>query len=392
MSEIKQHPNHENLERLGEFVDDVRERSRIVGEIQHLEPVDIEFGTTHRYGFQTEAGYLYAANVTIPHKQTTDISVLSTGAWGTSTRGHNENTGADLAELGIPFIHVGNEGSYHPWGIPPIPKRGLTLVGSAGAALAFSEEVTKRDFPYLLHPELRTAIGESKGGMEGMALPTLASAFGQKILMADFTATCMPKKPSIKELFQFGDQLVRGETIGAARLAGRLAVDVLAHMPSTIDLNPYAFAHQVAKGPAIFSGEAGDLSRLLDENFVLHKTIFKGDGWSMVEEWVKIFGGSSNVRINQLDGIHLTIADPETKTFVMSRQMAFRDLYEQNDRRQQDQDGNELFSGQDIWNLAHEYYNQCAKALPGGMIQTVIRLAVGGNNRLHRDLTEPKAA
>lgn len=362
-------------------IDYLRRRSEIT-KYDVLESERFQHGVIHPYGFYTEAGYTYAAKVTIPDNQITDIPVLYTGAWGTSTDGHNEDMGKFLAQFGIPSIQVGNEGSYHPSLIPSVPHEPLTFAGSAAAALEFSRFISQKNFKYLLHPELRTSIGESKGGMEGMGLVALAEFFDQQMLMADFTAAGVPKRPSPAELLRFAEQFVRGEPKGVARLVGRIAIEVLTELPSTIDLHPYAAAHQLAKTPAIFSGEPGETAEFVDKYFKLHMTKFIKDGWSMPEEWKRIFASHSNTRITELDGWHLSLADPETRSFIVARQLAFHELFEAHGRRTHDENGKELFNGDDVWNAAHRYFKDCQRELPSGRIHEFIRTVLGTNKRL----------
>jgi hypothetical protein len=247
----------------------------------------------------------------------------------------------------------------------------MTLAGTSAAALNFSQEVVKQ-FHYLMNPTLRTAIGESKGGMEGMGSLWLAPFFDQNILMADYTAPCIPRKIQLADLAEFSEQL-KSEPVALAQLLGKITLGLLLHYPATVDLHPYALAHQAVKGFSVFSGEAGDLGRMVDTQQILHMTTFSGDVASMEAVWSEIFTPEShpNVRITPLKGNHLTIADPETQAYVRARQRAFREVYETAEGDMS------LITGDEVFDLAHAYVKEYLRPSPNGVINKLARLVFG---------------
>lgn len=319
-------------------------------------------GYVERYGFIDKAGYARAGLVGIPEKAETNIPIIASTAWFTSTEGHNFHTGLKFLENGVPFIIVGAEGSYRPkWHTVRPPKNGLNLTNSSASLLQFSNFVAK-DHPYLLHETDREVIGESRGGMTAMGTIALAPFIGnQNIVMADLTAPCFPRALSMSDLRRFKDQAI-AEPKTIAKLAGKIAMNTLVHYPQTIDLHPISLVHQIAIGSALFSGEAGDLGKLIDSDPILHITCFEDDYASMPEEWEKVLETETrnNARITLLEGSHLTIADPETLRYVLARNKALRLLQSKSTNELQLQFGSlelpdkeDVVTGNNVFELAH---------------------------------------
>lgn len=366
LAENKQLISEANLQRLDSYVDYLKHGSEIRDLVLLGEEVKTN-GTLHRFGFITAAGYAYNANIAVPYELSSDIPIFATCAWGTSPRGHNEHTALKLMEDGLATVVVGNEGSYRPKKLVR-PKTKMTLAGTAAAGLNFSQEII-RDFNEL-HPVHRTALGESKGGMEGMGSIWLAPFFNQDILMADYTAPCIPVKIELSDLREFSSQL-KSEPLSIAKLAGRLTLGLVLHYPATADIHPYALAHQAAKGVAVFSGEAGDLGKMVDRQQLIHMSVFSKDFASMRHVWEEIFNEHPNVRITPLEGSHLTIADPETLAYIRARQRSFREVY---DRKAGDMSN---ISGDEVYDLAHDYVADYMKPQPNGVINKLARLVFG---------------
>ena len=123
------------------------EQSQIVDIHDVGEVTDSRDGYIRRLGFRTAAGYAYAALVGVPYKQETEIPVMYTTAWWTSTEGHNERTARNLMRLGNVVMMVGAEGSWHDGRLSK-PETKITLSGSAAATLNFTQEVID-DYKYL---------------------------------------------------------------------------------------------------------------------------------------------------------------------------------------------------------------------------------------------------
>lgn len=318
--------SEENVPQTMERLAELASSAQLVRGVNLLNMESVRDGYLERYGFITASGYAYDAIVGIPRDQTTDIPVLATSAWFTSSRGHNEHAMRNLMRTGSPIIFVGPEGSYRPSNLP-LPKTGISLAGSAAAALSFARTAADQHHN-IIDNNKRLVIGESRGAMIGMGLLAMDNYFGQDIVFADLTAPVFPRSLEVKDIPRLVDY-VRRAPISIGKDAAHLALKHLVHYPATLDLHPYALAHQIAMSPAIFSGEAGDLAKLIPKDKIIHITCFKDDSVTMRGEWESLFANHPNVRITPLDGSHLTIGDPETLDYILARNKAFHAEYAQ---------------------------------------------------------------
>ncbi len=332
----------ESLKALSEIVD-----IRLLGPAEAIRNNGDVVGSLERWGFVTRAGYGYDGIVAIPINPKSDVPLLGTSAWFTSgSHGHNEHTSRHLMrELRVPVLFVGQEGGYRfaqskVSGVED-DRPDITLAGSAAATLQFSQMMSAR-YGDKLSPTKRALLGESRGGMVGMGILALDKFFGQEIVYADLTAPCFPKKPGVMDILR-----LTGHLLGAPQSIGNMiphfAIKQVIHLPPTLDLSPSAVSHELAIGRALFSGEAGDLARLIDNEVIAHITVFDKDYASMRHIWHEIFANHAGVRITPLPGTHLSLADPQTLSFIEARHKAHDVLSERGP-----------VDGQEMFDLAHE--------------------------------------
>lgn len=299
------------------------EQSQIT-EIEEIKkPESTRDGEIRRVGFRTEAGYAYSSLIGVPFNPTNEIPVMFTSAWLTSTEGHNEHTARNLMRLGNMVMLVGAEGSWHNAG-HRFTKPNISLSGSAAAMLNFTDYIS-HEYKYIIDRHKRLLIGESRGAMVGMGALALDKYFNQEIKFADLTAPCFPRKFKARDSLLLASQVLQ-EPVSTFKFINRLTLSKLIHSPSTLDLNLYSFGHQVAIGPALFSGEAGEMASKIDKDKMIHITCFNNDKASMLKHWKRIFKDYSNVHIVPLEGGHLSLADPETLAYILGRNTAFQEL------------------------------------------------------------------
>lgn len=296
-------------------------------------------GELRHYAVMTAQGYTHEVVIAIPKVFKSNIPVIGTSAWFTDTEGHNERVIRNVARAGSTVIFVGAEGSGRIKQTKS-PDGPITLANSAATVLS----VTKLMSEYILAEQVkedaasgvarsdseyidtvnRYLIGESRGGMVGMGIIALEDAFHQKILGADLTAPCLPRKiRGMKEVVKLTNQ-VRREPGEMSKLVGKLGLSRLVYYPKTIRKTRQNLRHQIVIGGALFSGEAGALAKKIkDTSKLIHMTAFKNDFASMIDEWENIFEGFGNVHVTPLEGGHMTIADYETLQFVIGRLKAF---------------------------------------------------------------------
>lgn len=313
--------SHEYLD--DNHIESLRQNSEIITWETLREPEVIPgIGKLERIGFTTKKGYAYSALIGSPESPECVVPVIGTSAWTTSTEGHNERTVRNFMRSGNYVFFVGAEGSFEPEERPQ-PNESITLADSAAAVLNFSyyaaQELIQRGD--IVDPSRRSIIGESRGAMTGMGIIALAEDFGQEAIVADFAAPCLPRKMKLSDIRKFIGQIGQ-EPIEIAKLGGKLTLARLIHYPGTIDLSPYSLRHQLAIGFALFSGEAGALAKHIDQDKLIHITVFDNDIASMRAEWEDIFSNHPNIRITPLPGSHMTIADLETLQFAIARNKA----------------------------------------------------------------------
>lgn len=288
----------------------------LLGEPEHIAGV----GTIERYGFTTTLGYSYAGIICVPKAPQSEVAIVGTSPWLTSDRGHNEHTARNFMREGNYVFFVGADGSWHNKSTPTGP---ITLADSAAATLAFANlaelRVNRNAEPLVKHAE-RNLIGESRGAMTGFGIIALAEHFEQEILFADLTAPCFPDKVRVETILRLLNQII-DEPLQMMRLGGRIANRTLLHYPATVDLWPSSLEHQFAIGFALGSGEAGALAKRINTHTLVHVTTYEKDSASDHARWQEILPHSTypNIRITQLEGSHLTIADPETLMYLLIR-------------------------------------------------------------------------
>lgn len=299
------------------------ERESHIDTFEQIDEKITRDGLIRTIGFTTMAGHAYAAIVGMPREQTSAVPMIGTSAWFTSIEGHNEHTARVFMRKGNPIMFVGSEGSFHNHSNHGGNLSGITLARSAAAVLRFSGEVVG-DYPDL-DQEKRTAIGESRGAMVGMGIMALDTVFDQDVLYADLTAPCFPRKFNIlTDPLKLACHL-KHEPRTLVSLAGKLPWSLLRHYPATVDPHINAFTHQVAIWSALFSGEAGDLARLIPDKKVMHVTTYDDDAASMHKLWVEIFERHDGVRVTPLGGSHLSLADPQTLAYLIARNQKFQE-------------------------------------------------------------------
>ncbi len=329
-------------ESLFDEIEKLKESSNITFISSVLEETTVPNGYIQRLGFTTVAGFNYDAVIGIPtNRQVTDIPNIHTSAWLTTSRGHYEHMIRKFIHEGVPSIFVGAEGSYHE--SIKIPRlNNITLAKSAAAVLSFSQEISS-SLKYSIDPNKRLLYGESRSAMVAMGILALANSFNQEILFADLIAPCFPRKFELSDAMNLSRHIIH-EPVSVVKLAGKVGLGRLLHYPSTIDLHPTSIASQVAIGPTLLSGEAGELAKFIDEESIIHITCFNDDFASMPSEWMKLFKNYKNVRITILDGSHLTIVDPETLYYLIARNKSFLQEYNDNPNK---------MNGQKIFDQAH---------------------------------------
>jgi hypothetical protein len=304
-----------------QHIEELKNDSEIVAWDQYADPKNIPgVGELRRIGIITAQGYTYDTLVGIPETPESAVPLIGTTAWTTSMRGHTERVVRNMMRAGNYVFYVGHEGSYVP-DEPVEPTSPVSLANSAAAVLNFSHHIglELRSQGHDIDEKLRLGLGESRGAMVGEGIDALAEEFAQELLFIDEIAPCLPKKlGSLKDIYKLGEQIAR-EPTEMYRLLGTLTLSRLRHYPRTIDIRLDCLRHQVMIGGALFSGETGALARKTPGTTLKHLSLFDNDFASMRGLWLDIYGNNSQTRMTSLPGAHMTIADPQTMSYVIAR-------------------------------------------------------------------------
>jgi hypothetical protein len=280
-------------------------------------------GVIHTDGAVMDDSASYAVLRAVPYEPITDVSIGLTPAWWTSTRGHNRHTIEHFMRLGISGVAIGIEGSYrNDFQIPLSTKiEELTSISLSRTAANVHKILDSIDSLYEkthTRTEDMFLLGESRGAMIGQGILALAKTHKRNIIYADLTAPCFPIKFSASKAPNLARQIAR-EPLEFAKMFGSISLRSLLHYPATIDLHPDAIIHNLALGPRLFSGEAGELALEVPKNQNMHITTFHDDFASMPDVWEQIYADHSNIRIKRIEGTHLTIAHPRTLEYIDKR-------------------------------------------------------------------------
>jgi hypothetical protein len=180
---------------------------------------------------------------------------------------------------------------------------------------------------YLFDLKKRIVIGESRGAMIAMGLISMDTAFDQEIVFSDITAPCFPRHLEPNDILRLSQHILK-EPISTIKSIASLTLRQAIHYPATIDLHPYAIAHQAGMIPALLSGDAGKMAQFIPRDKIIHITCFEDDFASMPEEWRTIFTDHPNVRITVLPGSHLSLANMQTQKYIKSRIEAYHEYSE----------------------------------------------------------------
>lgn len=329
-----------------EHIEQLRAESEIVYADEYAAEKQVPgVGTLRRVGIITAQGYTYDTLIGIPEKPECDIPVIGTTAWTTSLRGHNERLVRNLVRAGNYVLYVGAEGSYIT-DTPPARKSPITLANSAATVLRFSSDMVselRRD-GHDIHPSLRFGVGESRGGMVAEGMDALAKAFNQELLFSDEVAPCLPDKlRSVGDIYRFCEQITH-EPREMYKLLGSLTLARLRYYPHTVDIRSDCLRHQIVIGGALFSGEAGALARNTPGGTLKHITVFNNDFASMRDRWETFYRDDPYVRITELPGSHMTIANMTTLRYIIARNKA----------AQYCANGGYAFTPDNVFDLSHE--------------------------------------
>lgn len=318
-------PEMSQLEILDAKKQELLAGSRIKAMEDLRKPRKYRGGTIRDIGFTTMEGYSYSAIVGIPKEITSPVPIVETTAWFMGLEGYYRHEALSYMGAGNFVVIVGAEGSNRSCTDHGGRLSGITLEKSAAAVLNFAGEIVDQyddtdDNNYLLK-------GASRGAMVGMGMQVLADDYDKHILYSDLTAPCFPRPFNpLRDTYGL-TRFVVNEPQTLVSLGFKMPLSLLRRYHASVDLHPASLLHQLAITAPLFSGEAGDLARLIDPTTDphMHITTFGRDLLSMHKDWERIFADHQFVRVTPLKGSHLALADEQTAAFQLARNRAVQE-------------------------------------------------------------------
>lgn len=280
-------------------------------------------GTLHSDAVIMKDSTAYAVLRAVANEPITDITIGLTPAWWTSTRGHNRHTIEHFMRLGVSGMAIGIEGSYrNPDKVPLTAHmqslQDHSLLRTAHHMHKILDTVQSEGDKLHIKTHDMILLGESRGAMVGKGVLALADLYDRNIPYADLTAPCFPQKFSISKTPELMKQIIQ-EPLEFAKLVGSISLRNMVHYPASLDVHPKAILNNMLLGPNLFSGESGELASLIPKEQNMHITTFHDDFASMPHVWEDIYADHKNVRIQRIEGAHLTIAHSKTLEHIDKR-------------------------------------------------------------------------
>lgn len=275
------------------------------------------------YRLQMTDRAMHNLRVTQPREAATDIAVFKTPAWTTNSRGHNQRTGQELGNLGLPNIEVSALGEERDSFAKELARTALrpmaTLQDLRNVSLARQAHVMlsvagEAEF-FGLNGEYAFWFGESRGAMTAMGACALAASHNIKIPFAMPIAPCFEEGLSLQTLNEHRGQL-RNELFNMAKLIGNVSLNRLLHYPNSLNASPKSIVYELAHATTLFNGDAGKLQKHIPLDQTMEVLAFENDLAGQYERWQNAFEPFPNVTVRCVPGAHLSIADKRTMDYV----------------------------------------------------------------------------
>ncbi len=273
------------------------------------------YGNVYRDVAETDDGQIYPVVIGKTADRRSDITIGQTTAWWTHTDGHNFHDLLRYMAHGRDVVLVGSEGTNHGSYRGELGKMmqclgDISLTRSARNFHAVMDAVT---YARPVQTRRMYLTGKSRGSMVGMGVlnRSVMLQHDRTFVGADLKAPCFPVKFDFEHVPELAKQIVSEPQHLAAWIA-KLTLKHLVHYPSTLDIQWQSILFQLATGPALFSGEAGELARDIDYDQKIDLTTYQGDFASMPAYWDEIFAQHRNYRHRHHPGAHLSLASDKT--------------------------------------------------------------------------------
>lgn len=275
--------------------------------VRHVEPYpdydkDNRYATVNNFGYTMSDGFAYHVVDACPKEPylQSDTAVVMTTPWFVHPKyGYMEDLTTLLLKEGYRVIVVGAEGSAPSYDVGLLKK--LQLLGQI-SLLNSGENLNAIAMHRLRDSESRPNVmigtGSSRGHMVGMALNGL--------VYADFAAGAYPVKQPGDGFVDFTFRIVPGEVPNFARRIAGLGPKLVKYS-RTGAIHPRELAHQIMTGPAIWSGQAGEISANAEPAVPSLLTFFSLDRPSKVDVQTSMLSHRIDTIIEIIEGRHMDI-------------------------------------------------------------------------------------
>lgn len=273
-------------------------------------------GVVHTDLFTLNDGLQRLTQTWIPSDIQAAFTATSGMAYTTMVPGYDQDRSEMMATVGIPNIQISAEQGDKHWPVPSdILRLGRTALSAPGISIAKSSQAETEIIADLVEryelPKLIEAHGDSRGSMTSFGRAVYAGlkqpADGTPMydltpLWIDPKAVVLHDRLSADKLHKVFTWLGR-EAIVSPRVIADLAIQrKLLSLRGTASLNPnFLLASTIGTGPALLSGETGELVKKLPDdmrgfaNGYLHDELFDRANW---EEGLR---QHPNIYLNMVD-------------------------------------------------------------------------------------------
>jgi len=273
-------------------------------------------GVVHTDLFLLNDGLHRLAQTWIPHDIQAQFTATSGMAYTTMVEGYDEERAKRLAFMGIPNIQVSAEqGDRHLPCLSDLRRLGKTALLSPKISLAKSSQAETEIIAYIINelymlPQLIEAHGDSRGGLTSigrgvysrLAMRDGTSRYNLTPLWLDPKAVVLHDRLPADRFHEVIEWLGK-EALGSPPVIAELAVErSLLSLRGTTSINPnFLLASLIGIGPALLSGETGELVGMLPDDIRGFANGYLYDKLYDRENWQEGLRPYPNLYLNEVD-------------------------------------------------------------------------------------------
>lgn len=276
-------------------------------------------GTKYTFCYTLEDNLSRLVQAWIPHH--VDAEFTSTGgmAYTTMPQGYDADRSELIAKLGIPRIQVGAEQSDQFWpGLKDLLRLGRTALESPKVSIAKSSQAEIEIIDHVIHEALKELAlpeniemdGDSRGSKTTFGRAVYGSLqhadgtpmYGVRPLWIDPKAIVVHDRLPYDDFLRVFTWLGKEALFGSKVIADLAKDNKLLSLRGTVSPNPnFVLASAIGIGPALLSGETGELVRMMPRDIRGFANGYINDELYDEEHWDNSLGQLPNVYHNKVD-------------------------------------------------------------------------------------------